>query len=151
MKNNFIKLITVFFLCFFNNQSFGQYSKDLKGISIQPRHGKILILQYDSIPLNYDQIAFKFSMSDNQDLIALSKKYKRKSTWSEICNGIGWGFVGIWLINEVANPEFYNNDKASNAWRRTVVGTSFTFCVTGFLIKKSAKKQVNIGLEKLNY
>ena len=125
----------------------GQSSAGLDGLSLKARDGRILFMQYDSIPLSHETLALRFRTSNDPVLVEYSRRYKRKDTWSGVLGGIGWGFVGIWVINEAANTEFYGTDGASNAWRRMVVGTSISFCTAGYLFRRSAKRQIVRGVE----
>ena len=128
-----------------------QSDTSLDGLSLKARDGRILFLQYDSIPLDHETLALRFRASNDPVLVEYSRRYKRKDTWSGILGGIGFGFVGIWVINEAANTEFYGTDGASNAWRRLVVGTSISFCTASFLARRSAKREIVRGVEHVVY
>ena len=69
---------------------------------------------------------------------------------AQVTGGIGVGFAGIWLINEVFNPDFHSSEPIDILWYQVAVGTTFTFSITGLAFNRSSKRQLNYAIQEFN-
>lgn len=144
----YILLITSFILVY--TSTIAQTSTDNDSICISPKNGRLIFTYKNKLLLNNEQLVSVLRSSDNLSVQKQLKKYKRRDNLAGVIGGIGIGFIGIWLINEGANPNFHSTDPADQRWKRILISTTLTFSFSGLTLSRSSKRQLLKSIESFN-
>lgn len=142
-----IKYAIVFILLVLTTNSFCQHKKDLL---ILPEKGK-LIYEFNGVLLTDTKAVYATLKANGHSAVQTHlMSYKKKNKTSDVFWGIGGGFLGIWLLNEFANKDFHSSNGKDVAWKSIVIGTTLSFSISAHLFRKSAKKELLLGVEQFN-
>jgi hypothetical protein len=143
------QILNLFLFIWLSLNAFGQSPVDTTDIYKLPIQGKFEYIYKDQIFNDY-QIMDILRKSNEFEIQKYLKKNRRRDIMAQVTGGIGAGFAGIWLINELFNSDFHSPDPMDVKWKQVVVGTTLTFSITGILLNRSAKKQIIFGIEEFN-
>jgi hypothetical protein len=100
--------------------------------------------------VNSEHTAEMLVSSDNYFVNRHVKRYRRNTNYFGIIAGIGFAATGIWMVNEVFNPDFHSSAREDRHWKRGLIGTSLTFTLTSIFFDRAARKHLIKGIELYN-